>query len=169
MILWNKTKAMTKTKYFIALVALLAAATACQKHTEIFFDTPFVRIEDPNGQTTMVVDRTLDNLLTEIRVVVSASSNYFSEPLTVEYETIVGDGLQEGVNFKIQPSHRSPITFTPGIYSMPIRVIWYKPEDFDPQKDNTLTLRLTSSSVPEMLMGVPGQDGKRSEFIFKQQ
>lgn len=158
---------MKKNRLILALLISMALAS-CQKHEEIFFDTPFARIEDTNGQTTMVIDHTLESVLTEIRVVISASKQYFTEPITVEYETIVGDGLEEGVDFKIQPSHRSPITFEPGTYSMPIRVMWYKPADFDPNKDNSLTLRLSGTSVPDMLLGVPGPDKKRSEFIFKQ-
>lgn len=152
----------------IIIIAALALLLGCEKHEEVFFDTPFVRIEDTGGKASMDIDHTLDNMLTEIRVVVSASNNYFTAPITVEYETIVGNGLTEGVDFKIQSSHRSPLTFSPGTYSLPIRVIWYKPASFDPAKDNTLTLRLTSASIPEMQLGVPGPDGKKSEFIFKQ-
>lgn len=159
---------MKSIKHILPWLAALALLCGCEKHTETFFDTPFVRIEDANGQFSMVVDHTLDNLLTEIRVVVSASKNYFSEPITVEYETVVGDGIREGVDFRIQSSHRSPLTFSPGTYSLPIRVIWYKSASYDPSKDNTLTLRLTSSSLPDMLLGVPGPDGKKKEFIFKQ-
>lgn len=150
--------------FFIALALLCS----CEKHQEVYFDTPFVRIEDTGGNAAMNIDHTLDNLLTELRVVVSASSNYFTEPITVEYDVIAGDGLQEGVDFRIQSSHRSPLTFSPGTYTLPIRVIWYKATDFDPDKDNTLTLRLTGASIPEMLLGVPGPDGKKSEFIYKQ-
>ena len=152
----------------LPIFAALALLCGCERHTEVFFDTPFVRIEEANGGTTMDIDHTLDNLLTEIRVVVSASKNYFSAPITVEYEIIVGDGLQEGRDFRIQSSHRSPLTFDPGTYSLPIRIIWYRSAAFDPARDNTLTLRLTSASVPEMLLGVPGPDGKKKEFIYKQ-
>ena len=158
---------MMKFRYIIAFIAA-ALLCGCEKHEEVFFDTPFVRIEDTGGQATMVVDHTLDNILTELRVVVSASNNFFTEPISVEYETIVGNGLQEGVDFRIQASHSSPITFAPGTYSMPIRVIWYKSKNFDKDKDNTLTIRLTGTSIPEMLLGVPGPDGKKSEFIYKQ-
>ena len=152
----------------LTILAALALLCGCEKHEEVFFDTPFVRIEDSNGLMSMEIDHKLDNLLTELRVVVSASSNYFTEPISVEYEVIAGDGLQEGVDFRIQSSHRSPITFSPGTYTMPIRVIWYKADDFDPAKDNTLTFRLTNASIPQMLLGVPGPDGKKSQFIFKQ-
>ena len=157
-----------KNRYILTIVAAIALLCSCEKHTEVYFDTPFVRREDANGKATMDIDHTLDNMLTEIRVVVSASNNYFTEPITVEYEVIVGDGLKEGEDFRIQASHRSPLTFSPGTYALPIRVIWYKATDFDPAKDNTLRLRLTGTSVPGMQLGVPGPGGKRSEFIFKQ-
>lgn len=159
---------MKTTSRFLPLLAVLALFCGCERHTETFFDTPFVRIEDANGASSMVVDHTLNNLLTEIRVVVSASKNYFTEPLTVEYETIVGNGLQEGVDFRIQASHRSPLTFSIGTYVLPIRVIWNKSAAFDPSKDNTLTFRITSTSMPDMLLGTPGPDGNKKEFIFKQ-
>ena len=161
-------KDMTNNSRILILFAAMALLCGCEKHQEVFFDTPFVRIEDTGGNTAMEIDHTLDNVLTEIRMVVSASSNYFTQPITVEYDTIVGDGLTEGVDFKIQSSHRSPLTFSPGTYTLPIRVIWYKSASFDTSKDNTLTLRLTGASVPEMLLGVPGPDAKKSEFIFKQ-
>lgn len=160
---------MTTIRHILPFLTALALLCGCERHTEVFFDTPFVRIEEANGGSSMVIDPTLDNVLTEIRVVVSASKNYFTAPITVDYEVIVGDGLKEGTDFKIQSSHRSPLTFDPGTYSLPIRVIWYKSTAFDPSKDNTLTLRLTAASVPEMLLGIPGPDGKKKEFIFKQQ
>ena len=153
------------TAIFAATVLLLG----CSKHEKIYFDTPFVRIEDSNGVASMVVDRKLDNLLTEIRIVLSASSNFFNQPIVVEYEAIVGDGLKEGEDFRIQSSHRSPVTFDPGTYTMPIRVIWYRTDGFDPGKDNTLTLRLTNSSLPEMLLGCPGPDNIKKEFVFTKQ
>ena len=159
---------MRTIKHILPWLAALALLCGCERHTEVFFDTPFVRIEEANGGSSMVVDHTLDNVLTEIRVLVSASKNYFSAPITVEYEVIIGNGLKEGTDFRIQASHRSPLTFDPGTYSLPIRVIWSKSAAFDPSKDNTLTFRLVSASVPEMLLGVPGPDSKKKEFVFKQ-
>ncbi len=159
---------MRTIKHILPWLAALALLCGCERHTEVFFDTPFVRIEDANGGSSMVIDHTLDNVLTEIRVLVSASKNYFSTPIIVEYEVIVGNGLKEGTDFRIQASHRSPLTFDPGTYSLPIRVIWSKSTTFDPSKDNTLIFRITQTSVPEMLLGVPGPDSKKKEFIFKQ-
>ena len=157
---------MKRIKYIFAFVLAAILFAGCRKHEQVFFDTPFVRIEDANGSSSMMVDKDLDNMLTEIRIVVSASKNYFTEPIVVEYEVVVSNGLEEGKDFKIQSSHRSPVTFDPGTYIMPIRVIWYKTDTFDAGKDNTLTLRLTGTSCPDMLLGVPGPDGKKQEVIF---
>lgn len=157
---------MTRINYIFAILVAAVMLAGCRKHEQVFFDTPFVRIEESNGLSSMVVDKDLDNMLTEIRIVVSASSNYFTAPIVVEYETIVGGGLVEGKDFKIQSSHRSPVTFDPGTYIMPIRVIWYKTDTFDSGKDNTLTMRLTGTSCTDMLLGVPGLDGKKKEFVF---
>ncbi|MBO7602848.1 MAG: hypothetical protein J6S97_00350 [Bacteroidales bacterium] len=153
-------------KAAVALAGILLLVCGCRKHEEVFFDTPFVRLEDVNGASSLSVDRNLDNLLTEIRIVVSASKNYFTEPIVVEYEIIPGDGLKEGSDFKVQASTMSPQTFSPGTYSLPVRVIWYKTDNFDPDKDNTLTFRLTRTSLPEMLLGCPGKDAIKKEFIF---
>ena len=160
---------MTNTRYILALLAAISLLCGCRKHEDIIFDTPYVRIEEANGLSSMTVDKTLDNMLTEIRVVVSASKNYFTAPIVVEYDTVVGDGLKEGVDFKIQASHASPLTFDPGTYIKPIRVIWYKTDGFDPSRDNTLTLRITGTNLKEMTLGLPGPDAKKKEFIFTKQ
>jgi hypothetical protein len=157
---------MTSIKHIVCFALAALMLCACRKHEELFFDTPFVRIEDATGASTMDIDHTLDNLLSEVKIVVSASKNYFSAPIVVEYEIIPGDGIKEGIDYKVQPSALSPQTFSPGTYSLPVRVIWYKSAAPDPSKDNTLTLRLTKTSIPEMTLGLPGPDAKKKEFIF---
>mgnify|MGYP007033759645 FL=1 len=68
-------------------------------------------------------------------VTVSAKANtigtyniYFSTPATGEtvtltYEVVAGDGLKEGVDFRLLQDENS-ITFLPGIYDMPVRIQW---------------------------------------------
>lgn len=36
-------------KPLAALIGVLVLLCGCRKHQEVFFDTPFVRIEDSNG------------------------------------------------------------------------------------------------------------------------
>ena len=75
---------------------------------------------------------------------------------------ILGDGLKEGVDFKLQASTASPLTFEPGTYDLPVRILWLKNPDFDGSKDNSLRIRLKSSS----LEGYPGPGEVRREFSF---
>lgn len=140
--------------------------TSCEKHETPLFDTPYVRIGDSAWQSEANIDRNDDGMLTELFIGISVSDHYFTEPITIEYETAVGNGLEEGVDFKIQASTKSPVVFDPGTYTMPIRIIWYKTSGFDPSKDNTLTLTLKSSSVNDMVIGLPGPDHKNSSFKF---
>ncbi|MBO6168723.1 MAG: hypothetical protein J6O51_02000 [Bacteroidales bacterium] len=157
---------MMSTNRILVFLTLAAVLCGCRKHTEVFFDTPFVRIEDFNGASTMDIDHKLDNLLSEIQIVVSASGNYFTAPIVVDYDIIPGDGLKEGVDYKLQQSSARSLTFSPGTYRLPIRVIWYNTGKPDASKNNTLTFRITGTSVPEMLLGLPGPDAKKKEFVF---
>ena len=121
------------------------------------FDQPFVRITAPNGSSSQIV-------LTNARVVntytVYLSSRPVTDSLEVNYEIIVGDGLQEDIDYKVVTT-QNPLKFLPGIYDAPIRVRWLK-NNVDPTKDNTLTIRLTGNSKGYML-GYPGPDHLQSE------
>lgn len=153
-------------RHIIILTALLALA-GCAKNDWAMFDTPYARIKDESLLVSqMTIDKEANNLLTSLSVILSASDNYFSDEISINYELVVGNGLKEGVDFKIQPSTKSPLTFEKGTYQRPIRILWYRNPDFDPSKDATLTIKLVSSNVPEMVFGFPGPDKKDSEFIF---
>lgn len=121
------------------------------------FDQPFVRITAPNGSSSQIV-------LTNARVVntytVYLSSRPITDSLEVNYEIIVGDGLQEDVDYKVVTT-QNPLKFLPGIYDAPIRVRWLK-HDVDPTKDNTMTIRLTGNSKGYTL-GFPGPDQVQSQ------
>lgn len=159
-----------KSKLIYAAAALLMLCCSCGKHEEVFFDTPFVSISDITKLTTsMIVDKDGNNVLTELCVSLNASSNWLKGPVKIEYELIVGDGLKEGVDFKVQPSTMSPLEFELGTTDLPVRILWYRNAAFDPSKDNTLEVRLTSSSMEGMLLGYPGTNSIRKSFIFTKQ
>ena len=63
-------------------------------------------------------------------------------------------------------STASPLTFEPGTYDLPVRILWLKNPDFDGSKDNSLRIRLKSSSLEGMVMGYPGPGEVRREFSF---
>lgn len=156
-------------KTIISLMTLLALACSCQKHEEVFFDTPFATMADDKGGSAMIVDKDANNLMTEVRITLSVSSEKFQEPIQISYEMIAGDGLKEGVDYKIQESTRSPLTFKPGNYTQNIRLIWMKNASFDPSKDGTLKFSLSGSSLDGMVLGAPGPAQYRSSYLFTKQ
>lgn len=157
---------MIMKRTILYILSSLLVLTACEKHEIILFDTPFVKIGDSAGQSEMTVDKNINGILSELQVSISVSNNYFTAPITVGYEVLVGNGLKEGEDFRIQASTKSPLTFAPGTYTLPVRIMWYKTEGFDPSKDNTLTLKLSGSSMENMVIGIPGPDSKNSSFKF---
>lgn len=150
------------------LFAACALLCGCEVHEDTFFDIPYTYISDAGGQYEMIVDNTLDNLLTELTLHIDLSAERFTEPVTVSLDIIVGDGLKEGVDFRIQASSKGPVTFVPGVYSMPVRVIWMRHE-LDPSKDNSLTFSISGCSYDDMLIGLPGPDSLNSAFRFIKQ
>lgn len=155
---------MKKAICFIAAVALLCS---CSDRVDVIFDTPFSSIVDEGGvASSATVSNVFDGYLTELFLNVNASNKYFTEPIVMEYETIVGDGLKEGVDFEIQSSVKSPITFEIGEYRKRIRILWSKNPNFNPEADNTLTIELTGSSVPEMVLGYPGPNSLHRKYTF---
>ena len=146
---------------------VLAATTMWGCYTEPQpFDMPFVYICDENGGSSSSVNYQGNNILTEMRVHLSCKR--FTEPIVVCYDVTVGDGLKEGVDFVIQSTTKSPLTFQPGTYDLPVRISWRKSENFDPAKDNTLTITLKSveSNLGEFCIGLPGPDKLRSSYVI---
>ena len=153
-------------KAMIALLVLLSLHS-CEKQQEILFDTPFVSISDETGtSSTMTISSTANNLLTSLKVDINVSAARFTDDITVEYEVVAGDGLREGVDYVIQSSTLSPLVFEKGTFSLPVRLLWKYNAGFDPDKDNTLIIRLKSSSMEDMVIGYPGPSALRSTFIF---
>ena len=148
----------------LGLTALLAAS--CAKEAAPF-DNPFVYINDINGGSSATIEKESNNLITELTV--NLSSKKFDKDVTVSYTVTVGNGLTEGVDFKIQPSTKSPLTFSPGTYSMPVRIIWYASPSLDATKDNTVKFALEGCSDGRVGLGLPGKDKLHSKYIFTKQ
>ena len=129
-------------------------------------DKPFVYIQDEAGGSKMDISAQGNNILSDLRVYLSCKR--FTEPILVHYDVIVGDGLKEGVDFVIQPTTKSPLTFKPGTYDLPVRIQWKKSENFDATKDNTVTIALkeVESNIGEFYLGLLGPDHLRSSYVF---
>lgn len=154
-------------KKILIILAAVSMLVGCRKHEEVFFDQPFVTITGENGvDSEMNVKKNVNNMLATLIVSLNASSTYFSDqPVTVEYQ-IETDGLTEDVDYKVQPTTASPLTFNPGTYSLPIRIMWLKNADWAEGKEGKMVIRLMSSSIADITVGVPGPSASKSTFTF---
>lgn len=155
-------------KRVIKIAMIVLAATAlwgCYQEPQPL-DKPFVYIIDETGGGSTNISANGNNILSDLRVYLSCKK--FTEPIVVHYDVIVGDGLKEGVDFVIQSTTKSPLTFKPGTYDLPVRVQWKRNENFDPTKDNTLTLKLqrVESNIGEFHIGYLGPDKLHNSYIF---
>ena len=141
----------------------LTFQTSCADEEGVWFDEPFVRISTSTGQASTVV---LTNVRNTNAYSVYLSSRPVAENDSVEvsYEVIVGDGLQEDVDYKVVTT-QNPLVFLPGIYDMPIRIRWMK-NPVDPTKDNTVTIRLTGTNKGYNL-GYPGPNHVQSAVVIE--
>jgi hypothetical protein len=155
-------------KKIVKIAMIVLAATAlwgCYEEPQPL-DKPFVYIMDESGGGSATISATGNNISSELFVHLSCRK--FNEPIKVYYDVIVGDGLKEGVDFVIQSTTKSPITFK-NYDPQPIRISWRKTENFDPTKDNTVTFALKSvesSEISEFHLGYLGPDKFFSKYIF---
>lgn len=156
-----------KNKIFIDRLLLSAVAifmcvfaTSCAEDEEPF-DHPFVYIEADGNASKVVVNSDVNNVNSYS---VYLSSRTLTTNFVVNFEIIAGDGLQAGRDFEVVTQGNS-LTFLPGIYDMSIRIRW-KPNTVDPNKDNTLTIRLTDNNMG-FTVGVPGPDGLKREVVIE--
>ncbi len=137
--------------------------TACADQEGEWFDTPFVRIATQTGQSSTVVLSNVRNVNT-YSVYLSCPPLADNDSVTVDYEVIVGGGLQQDVDYTVV-TKQNPLVFLPGIYDMPIRIRWLK-NPVDASKDNTVTIRLTGNSKGYNL-GLPGPGHVQSQVVIE--
>lgn len=144
------------------LILLLGVLTlvSCDKDEAVTFTEPFIRVATERGASSVVVRSNVKNVNTYY---IYLSSQPLTANLEVNYEVLVGDGLQSGVDFELV-TPATTITFLPGIYEMPVRVRWLE-HTVDPTKDNTLTIRLVSNSM-NFCMGYPGPDALQRQLVI---
>ena len=150
---------MRKVFYFLMMVAVWG----CADQEGEWFDQPFVRIATDTGQSSTVVLTNVRNV-NAYTVYLSSRPMAETDSVTVSYEIVVGDGLQEGVDYQVV-TKQNPLVFLPGIYDAPIRVRWLR-NPVDPTKDNTLTIRLTGNSK-NYTLGYPGPDHVQSQVVIE--
>lgn len=146
----------------LAFVAFLGALTSCDDRPDRMFRDFFVSIADETGAQTSRILSSSNNLV--ITYYFSLVSEARSEPLTVNFDVEVGDGLKEGKDFTFQSQARS-FTFEPGVYKKPFRIN-YLSNPVDETKDNTIKIVITSTSDPSIIIGYPGPSAKFSTHVI---
>lgn len=157
-----QTKVMKRIIATVLCLAALFAATSCQDKLDIVFTDFYTYIDDGSNGAFLSVERDDAYVLTLFIHIVAPAQD---DMITVSYEVTPGNGLKEGVDYKLVSSSKT-IAFQPGIYKMPVRIELLKSSAFDETKDNTITITLTGNSAGFGL-GKPGPDAKYKSFEIK--
>lgn len=146
-------------KQISKLITLALMLTACSdRPDDLLFEKFFVSVTDENGAQTSRVLSSSNNFV--VTYYFSLVSEELKEPLTINFDLQVGDGLKEGKDFTLQTQSRT-ITFDPGVYKKPFRIN-YLSNPVDDSKDNTIKIVITSASDPSITIGYPGPSAKFS-------
>lgn len=146
-------------KRISALIFLAFVLASCSdRPDDLLFKRFFVSVADETGAQTSRILSSSNNLV--MTYYFSLVSEELKEPLTVNFDLQVGDGLKEGTDFTLQTQARSA-TFEPGVYKKPFRIN-YLSNPVDASKDNTIKIIITSTSDPSIIIGYPGPSAKYS-------
>ncbi|WP_026810908.1 hypothetical protein [Arenibacter latericius] len=146
-------------KYFVLLLLPLLIISGCSKDEIKVYDEPFVHINFNKQENVDIRSNRRDI----VAYYVYLSSKPLKDDLYVDYSIINGDGLTEGVDYKVL-TKENPLHFPTGIYQRPIQIQWLE-RTVDPTKDNTLTIQLDSNNL-SISTGMPGPDKIQSKLIF---
>ncbi len=142
-------------KCFVFLVSL--SMLSCDKEMHAPYDNPFFYIHV--NQASSINVQSTRNETVDYKIYFSTKMQY--EPITLNYEIVVGNGLQEGADFEVL-SNKNSIVFKPGFFEMPVTIKW-KSNPIDVTKDNSLTIKLLSNDK-KIGVGLPGPDKNQSQL-----
>lgn len=147
------------TLLYVSVVSALLLLVSCSKQEFTPYDQPFFHIMvDNKGQIDV-----LSNRKDTVNYNVYLSAELQFEPIDVQYEVVVGNGLLEGRDFELI-TKGTKLTFPQGIFERPVRIAW-KEAVLDPAKNNTITIRLLSNSK-NYIMGLPGPDQLQKQLVI---
>lgn len=138
-------------------LATLALTVACNKIET--FDGAFVAFDTAKSS---VVSIDAEGEFTG-SYTVHYTSPKPSAPIVVSFAVTCGDGLSEGIDYKVA-TVGGKITFMPGIYEQTIKIDWL-PHDIDETKDNTVTISLLSAEG--VTLGYPGPDRLMKDLVIR--
>ncbi|WP_165733686.1 hypothetical protein [Polaribacter sp. 20A6] len=147
-------------KIILQILVVIITLTSCNKEEITVFDEPFVHINFNNISITNINSNRKDI----VSYYIYLSSKPLDKDMLLDYSIIIGDGLKEGVDFKILTTEY-PLVFPIGIYRRPIQIQWLD-NNLDATKDNTLKIKLESNNL-NINIGFPGPDANQSELILQ--
>lgn len=151
---------MNLKRNILYLSSLILLLTSCGLNELPEYNLKYIHIMMNESSETTVSSKA--NMIGTYNVYLSAPAS--EETVTVTYEIIAGDGLKEGVDYKII-TQGNTLTFLPGIFDMPIRIQWFS-NTLDPKKDNTLKIKLISNDKGYSI-GLPGPNQNQSVFTIR--
>lgn len=148
---------LNKITELATLMSIAVSAASCNKIT--LFDEAFVAFDTAKSSVVSI------NATGEFTG--SYTLHYTgpkpSAPLVVNFVVTCGNGLAEGVDYKVATAG-GKITFMPGIYEQVIKIDWL-PHEIDESKDNTVTISLVSADG--VTLGYPGPDKLMKDLVIR--
>ncbi len=132
--------------------------TSCKKETTPY-NTPFFHIMVDNKSEVEVLSNRKDT----VNYTVYLSAELQFDPINVQYQVTIGDGLKEGRDFELL-TKGTALTFPQGIFERPVQIAW-KESALDVTKNNTITISLISNSK-NYTMGLPGPDQLQKRLVI---
>jgi hypothetical protein len=143
----------------LGVLPLLLLISSCSKEEVVPYNNPFFHIMVDNKGAVEVLANRKDKV--DYKVYLSAELQF--EPIDVQYQVTIGNGLTEGVDFDLI-TKGNKLTFPQGIFERPITIQW-KESVLDPVKDNRIIIRLISNTK-NYTMGLPGPDELQRQLII---
>jgi hypothetical protein len=153
---------MQKVNQFLiisAAVFSLLLLNSCSKNEYKPFNYPYFHIHVGNQDSITVRYDRKDEV--EYKIYLSAELQY--APIQLQYEIVAGDGLQEGRDYAVKTTAKT-LTFAPGLFEKTVRIAWLE-HTLDPQKNNTIIIRLLGNSK-NFQLGLPGPDKKQQQLVI---
>lgn len=150
---------MKNLRFIIIVLFALVAAHGCTKDLPLF-DMSYIAF-DYNSSSSTSIDC---QGIVDAQYYIHLTSQRLTTNLEVAVDVIPGSGMEEGVDYELITTGN--VIFRPDIYDMPFRIRWLNHE-IDKNDENTVTLRLSSSNMDNVILGMPGPDELRRTIVIR--
>ena len=145
--------------FFTSLACICVLLHSCSKDEYKPYNNPYFHIHVDNKDTVSVRYNRKDEVA--YKVYLSAELQYTG--ITLDYEVLAGNGLQEGKDFIVK-TPGSSLSFPPGLFERAITIAWLE-NPVDPTKNNTVIIRLKDNSK-HFTVGLPGPDNRQRQLVI---